>query len=144
MDRDSYASKTIKGLQAGLPTEFFYQTSLDTVLGTLFIWPQPTQNLTLKLYTPKAVGVPTALTDSLLGPPGYQDAYVYQLALRLVTPFGRQTPPLLPSLATDAYARMKRPNLQPGLLGVDQALVPTAGGGYNVLSDQTNSSGGAH
>jgi len=135
MDRDSYANQSIKGLQSGLPQQYFYQTSLDTVVGTLFIWPQPTTGLTLKLYAPKAVDVPVALSDTLLGPPGYLDAYIYQLALRLVTPFSRQVPPLLPSLATDAFLKMKRPNIQPGLMGVDQALVPTGGSAYNVLSD---------
>lgn len=135
MDEDSYAAQSIKGLASSLPTEYFYQTEIAQTYGTLFLWPQPSQSLTLYLYAPQAVGVPTATSDTLIGPPGYQEAFVYQLAIRLCNPFGRPMPPLLPGLAGDAFARMKRPNNTPGLLSVDQALVPSAGGAYNVLSD---------
>jgi hypothetical protein len=39
-------------------------------------------------------------------------------------------------LASDAYALMKRQNVDPGLLGCDPALIPRGGsGGYNILSD---------
>jgi len=144
MDVDSYALQSIKGLQSALPVQYFYQTSVDTVLGTLFVWPQPTQQMTLYLYAPQAVTVPTSLDDVLLGPPGYQDAFMYQLAIRLLTPFGRNVAqvPLLMDLAQKAYATMKRPNVDPGLLGVDAALSRAQGAGYNVLSDGHSSPGG--
>jgi hypothetical protein len=135
MDDDSYAGQTIKGLQSALPTQYFYQTAIDTVLGSLFIWPQVTQNIQLALYSPQAVGVPATLDDAIEGPPGYREAFLYQLAMRLCTPFGRQVPPLLPELATQALATMKRPNVDPGLLGVDPALRPAGGNTYNVYSD---------
>ena len=77
----------------------------------------------------------------LLGPPGYQEAFLYALALRLCTPFGRPVPPLLPQLMTEAMANMKRPNVDPGLLGVDAALTIGVGSGYNVYADTTRSSG---
>jgi hypothetical protein len=139
MDEDSYAALTIKTLSSALPLQCFYNTSISTMLGTLFFWPKVTQNVEIVLYTPQAVGVPTALTSILLGPPGYQEAFMYQLALRLCTPFGVTVPPLLPELATRAFATMKRPNVSPGILGVDAALVPSGGAGYNVYSDTTTS-----
>ncbi len=135
MDDDQYAQNTIKLLQSSLPQQYFYQTSIDTVLGTLYIWPEPTQQVTLKLYAPQAVGVPVSLDSILLGPPGYLQAYHYQLALKICTPFAKQVPTLLPGLAADAYALMKRQNVDPGLLGCDPALIPRGSGGYNVLSD---------
>ncbi len=138
LDPDQYAQLTIKGLQSGLPQQFFYQTSNDTALGTIFIWPQPTQQITLKMYTPEGIGVPATLDSILLGPPGYQEAFMYQLALRLCTPFGKSIPPLLPKMAQEAMATMKRPNVDPGLLGVDPALIPATAGGYNVLSDSAS------
>lgn len=138
LDPDQYAQLTIKALQSALPQQFFYQTSVDSVLGTLFIWPQPTQSITLMMYTPQAVGVPATLDSILLGPPGYQEAFMYQLALRLCTPFGKAVPPLLPKMAQDAMATMKRPNVDPGLLGVDAALIPGVAGGYNILTDSSS------
>ena len=136
LNDDQYAQLTIKGLQSGLPQQYYYQTSIDTLVGTIYIWPQPTQAITLMLYAPQAVGVPASLDSILLGPPGYQQAFMYQLALRLCTPFSRPVPPLLPSMASDAYALMKRQNVEPGLLGCDPALIPRGqAGGYNILSD---------
>ncbi len=135
MNDDQYAQNTIKLLQSALPQQYYYQTSITTVLGSLYIWPQPTQVVTLMLYAPQAVGVPASLDSVLLGPPGYQQAFMYQLALRLCTPFSRPVPSLLPSMAAEAYALMKRQNVDPGLLGCDPALIPRGGGGYNVLSD---------
>ncbi len=145
MDRDSYAAQSIKALQSGLPMQFFYQTGNDSALGTLFIWPQPTQTLTLYFYTPQGMAVPTTLDDLITGPQGFEEATVYQLAERLLTPFavndqGRVERILRNSLA--AFARMKRPNIQPGLLGVDTALIPSTGGGYNILSDNQANYGG--
>jgi len=141
MDEDSYAAQSIKALSSQLPLNYFYQTSLSTILGTLFLWPQPDQELTLYLYAPQAVTVPAAITDVLLGPPGYQEAFMYQLALRLCQPFGAPMPQMLPQMAAESFARMKRPNTTPGLLGVDTALIPTTGGGYNILTDVASTGG---
>jgi len=136
MDQDSYAAQSIKALTSALPLSFFYQTSIDTLLGTLTLWPVPNQQLTLYLYAPQAVGVPTGLDDILLGPPGYQDAFMYQLAKRLCgRTFGVELTQELMLKAQNAFDLMKRPNTQPGLLGVDAALVPSSGGAYNVLTD---------
>jgi hypothetical protein len=137
MDEDAYASISIKGLQSGLPMQAFYQTNLADANGTLTIWPVPTQGLTMVLYTPQAVGVPATLDSVLLGPEGYQSAFLYQLALRLCMPFGVAVPDLLPRMAATAFDAMKRPNVEPGVMGIDAALVPGLGGGYNILTDST-------
>ncbi len=136
-----YAGISIKTMPSALPQQYFYQTSIDTALGTLFIWPQPTQTLTLMLYAPVAVGVPISLDSVLTGPPGYLQAYHYQLALRATTPFARQVPPLLPGLAAETYALAKRPNVEPGLLGCDPVFVPSGAGSYNILTNGYNSPG---
>ena len=51
-------------------------------------------------------------------------------------------PGLLVQMAADAFARIKLPNTSPGLLGVDQALVPGLSGAYNVLNDAYTGSSG--
>lgn len=137
MNDDQYDVLSIKNLESSLPTQFYYNTSFSTLLGSMFIWPTPTQDVKLYVYVKQGAGVPAALGDTIQGPAGYLEAFLYQLALRLVTPFAKNlnTLPLLPKMAQDALARIKRSNLQPGLLGVDAALVPTSGGAYNVLND---------
>jgi hypothetical protein len=138
MDEDAYSSLSIKGLPSALPTQSFYQTNLTDNFGTLFLWPQP-QSLSIVLYTPQAVSVPASLNSILQGPPGYQDAFLYQLALRLCSPMGVQIPPLLPRMAAAAFENMKKPNIDPGAMSIDPALVPNFGAGWNYLTGNTSS-----
>lgn len=133
LDDDSYAALAIKSLSSTYPTQWYWNAT--TPNGTLIFWPVPADDVDIVLYYTQSLTEPVTIDDTMIGPPGYQEAFMYQLALRLCGPFGRQIPDGLPQLAADAYARMQRPNLQPGLLGVDAALVPTGGGAYNVLSD---------
>lgn len=133
MDRDQYAALSIKTLSSSLPLQYFYNPT--TPNGTLFFWPTVSQDVTITLYYPLANTLPATLQSDLIGPAGYQEAFMYQLALRLCTLFGRAVPDGLPTMAADALARIKRVNTQPGLLGVDAALVPMTGGAYNVISD---------
>lgn len=141
LDQDSYAAVSIKSMQSGYPLQAFYQTPMTSANGTLFFWPLVDQNVTIALYTPEAVGVPASLGTDLIGPAGYLEAYLFQLELRLCTPFGVTPPPLLPQMASNAFINMKRPNVQPAQLAVDPALMPYTGGGYNVYSDTTNTRG---
>ncbi len=138
MDRDQYMALSIKELQSQLPLASFYQTSIDTVLGTIFLWPQVSQDVDIAIYYPKGVGVPATVDDVLIGPPGYLEGFHYQLSERLLIPFavGNQLViSQVKEMSREAYARLKRPNTQPGLMGVDAALMPMSGGAYNVLSD---------
>lgn len=140
MDYDGYMALSIKTLSSSLPTQFYF--SNGSPLADLIFWPVVNQDVDCALYYPHGVGVPATLGADVRGPAGYQEAFMYQLALRLCNPFGRPVPRLLKEMADEAYARIKRPNTAPGLLGVDQALVPTFGGAYNVLNDgYTGSSG---
>jgi len=139
LNEDQYAGITIKGLSSSLPQQYFYQTNISSALGTFFFWPTVSQNVQIVIYAPNGVTVPVDLDTVVIGPPGYQEAFMYQLAIRLCNGYGKQVPPLLMDLAQKAWNTMTRPNIEPGLLGVDAAVVSPNSGGYNVLSD--NSSG---
>lgn len=145
MSDDQYDALSIKSLPSSLPTQYYYNTSFTSLNGSMFVWATPTQNVKVYVYVKQGAAVPVALSDTVIGPAGYAEAFLYQLALRLVTPFAKNLAdlPLLPQLARESLARIKRVNLQPGLLGVDAALVPTSGGAYNILNDtNTGSYGG--
>lgn len=136
MDEDRYADLSIKALSSTLPTEFFYQTSLDTVLGSLFFWPTVSQNVQIALYTPQGLIVPATLDSVITGPPGCQDALMYQLALRLATPFGVALPPALPGLAERAWTIFTSANVRIGQLSTDPSVLTWGGAGYNIYTDR--------
>lgn len=135
MDRDTYARLSIKELGSALPLQCFYQRSNTTGLGSLFLWPQVTQDVTIVLYSPQGQGVPTSLDDTVIGPPGYARASMLDLALDLCTPTGTAVPETLPAKRAAAMQTMQRPNVIPSTMRVDPALTPGTGAGYNILSD---------
>ncbi len=148
MSQEQFASLSIPGLASALPQLYFYQSSslVGADVGSFFLWPTPNQNVSIQFYANYGAGLPDGLASldvDVTGPPGYEQAFLYQLAMRLLNPFGVKVTdyPLLPQLAREAFATMKRPNIRPGMLGVDAALVPTTGSGYNVWSDVTSSPG---
>jgi len=142
MTDQQYDALSIKTLGSSLPTLYYYQTSITSLLGSLFLWPTVTQNVDIVLYLPASVAEPATLTTTVTVPPGYRDAMHYDLAYRLCGPFGRPIPDGLPQLRQNALMVMKRPNQEPMILSVDQALVPSYGGAYNVLSDLNTGSSG--
>lgn len=136
---DEYAVLNIKELPSALPLQAFYQ--MDETNGTLFIWPQVTQAVDMYLYFEAGVTIPVTIDDVLLGTAGYQEAFHYQLAERLLGPFAVGDQAVIARVLTQSersFARMKRPNLDPGLKNVDPAVAANVGGGYNILSDSTS------
>jgi hypothetical protein len=140
MNDDQYAAISQKLLSSSLPQQYHLNSTMPNT--TVFIWPLVNQNVVLSIYLPQGIGEPAALTSQVTGPQGYAEAFMYQLALRLCSPMARPIPDGLPEMAAAAYARMRRPNIDPGLLGVDEALGPTNGGAFNVLTGTTTGSSG--
>lgn len=138
MDDDQYMALSQKTLGSSLPQ--LYHLNATVPNATLFIWPQVTQTVTIVIYLEQGIGIPAALTSVVSGPQGYAEAFMYQLALRLCSPMAAAVPAGLPEMAAAAYARMQRPNIDPGLLGMDSALAPTGGSGFNILTGQTSGS----
>lgn len=136
MDDDQYASLSIKELSSTYPLSYYFNAT--TPNGELFFWPTVSQDVDMALYYRSGVARPATLDSVVIGPAGYEEAFRYGLAERLLTPFAVKQDTVIASVrlhAGEAMARMKRPNTMPGLLGVDAALVPTIGGAYNVISD---------
>jgi hypothetical protein len=140
MSDQQFQNLTIKSLSSSLPTQYYYQTSITGENGTITWWPVVTQDIDLALYLQAGVAEPTTLQTVITVPPGYTDAFHYDLAVRLCGPLGIQVPPTLQQMRTQALMTMKRPNVEPGMLGVDQALLGGTGGAYNILSDTTTGS----
>ncbi len=138
MDDDQYLALSQKTLSSSLPQ--LYHLNATVPNATIFIWPKVSQNVVITTYFDQGVAIPVALNSSVTGPQGYAEAFMYQLALRLCGPMARPIPDGLPEMAAAAYARMRRPNIEPGILGVDVALGPTSGRGFNILTGQRSGS----
>ncbi len=132
MDDDAYMALSQKDLSSSLPQMFYYNAT--TTNGTMFVWPTVSQSVTLALYLPRGIDIPSTLSTNVTGPQGYAEAFHYQLALRLCNPMSRPMPSGLPEMAAAAYARMERPNVEPAQMAIDAALVPSFANGFNILT----------
>lgn len=140
MGPDTYAALSIKELQSGLPTQCFYQRSIDSRIGSLFFWPQVTQDVDGFIYHPQGIGIPLTLNSIVTGPQGYAEAFMYELALRLCTPTGTSVPETLPMMARRAMQIVQSTNTIPALMGMDPAVTNSTNSGYNILTDQVQAS----
>ncbi len=135
MTDDQYAVLSIKDLTSQQPTRVYYNPTMP--LGTVFLWPTPTtaQN-DLVLYTESVLAEFAALATPYDLAPAYTEALMYQLALRLASPYGRAVSPLTMQMAMSTLDYLKRTNVKQTDLSMDPGLTSgPAGGTYNILSD---------
>jgi len=126
----------VKGVTSTYPTQFFYDKNWVAGLATISIWPIPdNSDCQLVLYTPTALSQFADLTTAYTFPPGYEEAFRYQLALRLAPEFGVPVQPDIRQLALQALGNIKRANLTSDVLGIDAALL-SEGGRYDWRTDR--------
>lgn len=85
-------------------------------------------------------GVPLAQVDSLDStvsmPDGYEDALIYNLAVRIAPEYGRMIPDAVALVAVESKAGVKRANHKPLYLEVDGALL-SRGGTFDIFTGGT-------
>lgn len=99
-------------------------------LRTLNMWPIPTQQQnSVRIYSWQALPA-QSLTAQVSFPPGYAEAFRYNLAVRLGAEFNAPASPTVVLLAVQSYARIKSLNAPPVSLRSD--IAPA---GYNYRAD---------
>lgn len=121
-----WASKQVTEIYA-IPKQYHYDKSYP--LGEIFFYPAPSSAYTIELWSWQQGGRVAELYDPISYPPGYDDFWLYQLALRLCGPFGRPVPQHLPEMERRAIDRIIASNVVPPRIGTDPALIHGGGGG---------------
>lgn len=136
---DEWASLTIKSQTATQSWYLWYDYADATGLGNINIWPIPSvSTLQIALYIPTAISNFTAITDTIVLPPGYAECLRYNLAVRLCPEWGRPIDPVVAALAQETLARVQRANKRLDTLGVDDALIGGSDRGiFNYLTGQS-------
>jgi len=120
---ENYQNKAAKSVTADIPSEYLFTHTHPNATITLYPVPTVANTMYVRVRTPLAA---LALTDTFALPPGYEDAIVYNLALRLYPEFPTlQINPTVVKIAQDSLASVKRINARPfiavtqlaGLLG---------------------------
>jgi hypothetical protein len=110
-----YADIPNKNLQS-IPTSLYDSGSYPQ--RSIVLYPVPSASGSLDLYTNRPL---TALTldDDISLPPGYEEALVYNGAIRLAPEYGRAVSQEIAMVATESKASLKRTNYRAGTLKIN-------------------------
>jgi hypothetical protein len=98
----------VKTVQGSFPTICY--DSGEFPLRTLQFWPIPTDQNSVRIYSWQALTQPATLDSVIAFPPGYAEAFRYNLAVRLAAEFASPLTPTVATLAITFLARIKTMN----------------------------------
>jgi hypothetical protein len=90
---------------------------------TMTVYPQPTQNLEWHFISVEELSQPATLVTSILFPPGYLRAFVYNLAMEIAPEFGVEPSPQVQRIAMTAKRNLKRINNPDDIMSMPYAIV---------------------
>lgn len=140
MNYDDYNAVRLKTLSTNFPAYLYYQPSFP--IAEVYIYPIFAPNdpstigpayINLTSWKPLDIIVdPTAYIEL---PPGYWEAIVFSLAVRIAEEYQFAIRPQTVALAESAVKRIKRLNTRTPTLQTDTALMNTSQMRYNIFSD---------
>jgi hypothetical protein len=132
MQKDEFAAIRLKGAESTFPTAMYDDRAYP--LASLHFWPVPSNPSTqLVLYTWRQLSAVAALGDTVAFPPGYAEAILYNLALRLAPRYREaMVSPLVIDQARESKAGIKRINLPAPLMSCEDVM--GANRGWNRLT----------
>lgn len=140
LNYDDYNAIRLKTLSTNFPGYIYYQPSFP--MAYVYIYPIFAPNdpattgpayITLSSWKPFDVVIDPTATIAL--PPGYWEAIVFNLAVRIAEEYQFDIRPTTVNLATSALKRLKRINQRTRTLQTDTALMNTSQMRYNIYSD---------
>lgn len=132
INNEQYNSISMKAIETTFP-EFLYY-SPDYPLGTIKIWPVPTQAMVINLTTPGIFSTGLVLADAISMPPGYVQALLWNGIAEVAPAFSKETTAEIRKRANDSKAVLKRLNNQDLLMKFDTDLIKS-GRRYNIYTD---------
>jgi hypothetical protein len=115
-----------------LPSDVFYDAGFP--LGTLHFYPSPNASIyEMHILTKAVLSAFTSLTQVIALPPEYEEALIYNLAVRLRPAYQMAPDPTVTQLAKAALNSIKNANTQMPRLKMPAAL-SGHGGRFNVYT----------
>jgi len=140
LEFDDYNAIRLKTLSTNFPGYLYYQPSFP--VASAYIYPVYAPNaqsgtspgtITITSWKPlPIISDPTAYIEL---PPGYWEAIVFNLAVRIAEEYQFDMRPTTVQLAVSALKRLKRINQRTQTLRTDVALMNTSQLRYNIYSD---------
>lgn len=101
----------LKSLQSNFPSVVFLSGTFP--LETINLWPVPNEANSLVIYSQKPLTKFASTSDTISWPEGYEEAVLYNFAVRLSPEYGKPIDAGMLSLANELKANLKRKNAKP-------------------------------
>jgi hypothetical protein len=110
-----------KTVSSSIPTDLYPVYSYP--LASLSLYPVPVAGSSIIIYSWKQLTRISSLDTVLSMQPGFEEAIIYNLAIRLAPEYGRNLTADIVQIANDSKANVKRANNNPVYLRVDDGLL---------------------
>lgn len=108
-DADKWAGIVYPNVVGMIPQALYCDYAYPNA--TLHLWQPPDGTQSLELFTWKQIGQLASLATPIFFPPGYQEAILWNLEVRLSPGFGKRIDPAILALAIESKANIQRINL---------------------------------
>lgn len=121
---------TVKGMSASLPDRLFAEGSYP--LETINIFPNPTIANKLVIWSDKPISSFASIDTEISLPPGYEEALIFNLCIRIAPEYGKVVPNEVGLIAIESKANIKKLNHRISYMEVDIALLRDRA--FNILT----------
>lgn len=134
-----WAAVRMKTLTSRLVQAIYYDRAWSAGLANIYVYPVPTVGTTqLVLYSAVATARFADTTTAYLLPPGYQEAFEFNLAVRLAGEWGKTVTAHVDEIARHSKYNIAIANLVPSELGCDPAMTVNDNRGGGTFNWMTN------
>jgi hypothetical protein len=130
IDNNRWGEIVNKSTESNTPRKVFID--INHPLMKLYFYPTPSEVKTIILHNFRQFSAFSTTTESISLPNGYEDAIVYNLAMRLAPEYGKEPSGTIIKYAQDALSDIKRSNIRPRTVKLDSALSGSGGFDYRT------------
>jgi hypothetical protein len=127
LTHDEYQGLPDKATTGEIPQLVAYNPTFAGSLGTLFVYPVPSASFTLRLTSIKPLATVSDATATITLPPGYEDAILWNLMLRLCGEYGVPVQAFWAQQAYESKHAIEQLNSTPSQMWPDY-MAPGMGG----------------
>lgn len=130
LSAEDFSGLIYRNLTGAIPYGLYFDNAFPNA--TLTLWGAPQTGQQLELFTWKQLAAIAALTSPIYFPPGYKEAILYNLEVRIWPSFklGNPVDPTILALANDAKASIERLNLPDVTQVIDSAVAGDCQNGF--------------
>ena len=122
IDEVAYGRIVLKTVDGSIPAYLYYDAAYVAGLATIYIWPEPSASLTLYINSWKQLQTFALISTTLVLPPGYERAIIYNLAIELAGGFTSVSPEVA-KIARESKAAIKSVNAPSGIMRMDPGVL---------------------